>query len=61
MKTIEIDVDVDEIALKESKDHINTQVLAKELMEMLGYYIQETYPDVEFRVIVNDNFKDPIN
>lgn len=61
MKTIEIDVDVDEIALKESKEHINAQVLAKELMEMLGYYIQETYPDVEFRVIVNDNFKDPIN
>lgn len=61
MKTIEIDVDVDEIALKESKDRINAQVLAKELMEMLGYYIQETYPDVEFRVIVNDNFKDPIN
>lgn len=61
MKTIEIDVDVDEIALKESTDHINAQVLAKELMEMLGYYIQETYPDVEFRVIVNDNFKDPIN
>ena len=61
MKTIEIDVEVDEIALKESKDHINAQVLAMELMEMLGYYIQETYPDVEFRVIVNDNFKDPIN
>lgn len=61
MKTIEIDVDIDEIALKESKDHINAQVLAKELMEMLGYYIHESYPGVEFRVIVNDNFKDPIN
>lgn len=61
MKTIEINVEVDEIALKESKDHVNAQVLAMELMEIMGYYIQESYPDVEFRVIVNDNFKDPIN
>lgn len=61
MKTIEINVDVDEIALKESKDHVNAQVLAMEMMEILGYYIQESYPGVEFQVIVNDNFTDPIN
>lgn len=61
MKTIEIDVEIDEIALKESEDHVNAQVVAKELMQMVGYYLQASYPGVEFRVIVHDTFNEPIN
>ena len=61
MKTIEIDVEIDEIALKESEDHVNAQVVAAELMQMIGYYLQTSYPDVEFKVIVHDTFKEPIN
>lgn len=61
MKTIEIDVKIDEIALKESEDHVNAQVVAAELMQMVGYYLQTSYPNVEFKVIVHDTFNEPIN
>lgn len=61
MKRIEIDVEIDEIALKESEDHLNAPALAAELMQMLGYYIRASYPDMEFKVIVHDTFSEPIN
>lgn len=59
MKTIEIDINVDEIALKLNQS--TPALLATEILELIGMYMEKKYPNVYATGQVNDNFDDPIS
>jgi hypothetical protein len=60
MKTIELDIQVDELALKTTA-HINAQTLAAEILNLIGDHMTANYPEVYACGIVHDTFNDPIN
>lgn len=60
MKTIELDIEVDEIALKATAN-INAQALAAEILEVVGKHITTNYPQVYACGIIHDTFNETIN
>lgn len=60
MKTIELDIQVDEFALK-STANINAQTLAAEILNLIGKHMTKNYPEVYACGIIHDTFDDPIN
>lgn len=59
MKTLEFNVNVEEIPLKQANALPAT--LATEIMYLIKTYMEEAYPDVGFEVLVNDTFDEPIS
>lgn len=60
MKIIELDIQVDELALKTTAN-INAQALAAEILNLIGEHMTANYPDVYACGIVHDTFDEPIN
>jgi hypothetical protein len=60
MKTIELDVQVDELALKATAN-INAQALAAEILNLIGEHMTANYPEVYACGIIHDTFNEPIN
>lgn len=59
MKTIEFNLNIDEISLKQA--NALPASLATEIMYLIKTYMEEAYPDVAFEVLVNDKFDEPIS
>lgn len=60
MKTIELDIQVDEFMLKATAN-INAQILAAEILEVVGEHITTNYPEVYACGIIHDTFNETIN